>query len=86
MAFVLPIKVLYSDIKKEILNFDEMIDDVDLFDVYIGENLEKNKKSLAFHITYKSMEKTLISADVDFVQDNLIKRMKEKYEAVIRDF
>lgn len=85
LAFVVPEHVLYSDIRKEILNFSSYIYRVDLFDVYQGDNLGKGMKSLAFHVIYQA-EKTLTSEEVDDLQSGLLKRMEEKFEAKIRDF
>ncbi len=86
LAFVVDVKVLYNDIKKEIENFDELIKSVELFDVYQGEKIGKNKKNLAFHINYQAADRTLQSEEVDKVQSKLIEHLKEKLEAQIRDF
>jgi phenylalanyl-tRNA synthetase beta chain len=37
---------------------------VRLFDVYIGENIEPGKKSVAFNLTYQSLEKTLSDEEI----------------------
>jgi phenylalanyl-tRNA synthetase beta chain len=79
-------KILYNDIKHEISDFSELIIRVDLFDVYQGDKLEKNKKNLAFHITYQSPERTLNAGEVEDIQNELIKKLEEKYEARIRNF
>ncbi len=86
LAFVIDKKILYNNIKTEIENFDPLIKKVDLFDVYSGENLENNKKSMAFHITYQSTEKTLSGQEVDELQTRLISNLQEKFSAQIRDF
>ncbi len=86
LAFVVSDKVLYNNIKVEIEKFDELIYRVELFDVYQGKNLEKGKRSLAFHVTYLSDEKTLTSEEVDELQKKLVKNLKDKFEAKIRDF
>ncbi len=86
LAFVVDNKILYNDIKYEISDFSELITKVDLFDVYQGDKLEKNKKNLAFHITYQSSERTLKAGEVEDIQNELIKRLEEKYEARIRNF
>ncbi len=92
LAFIVSTKVLYSDIKNDIMNFkssevkNNYIQNVELFDVYIGDNIEKNKKSLAFHIIYSSPEKTLTSSNIDIVQNGIIEKLKDKYDAKIRDF
>lgn len=86
LAFVIDQKIFYNDISKEIKNFNLLIKDLELFDVYSGENLESNKKSLAFHIVYQSDEKTLTSEEIDEIQTKLIKHLEEKFSAQIRNF
>ncbi|MBD3282142.1 MAG: phenylalanine--tRNA ligase subunit beta, partial [Candidatus Portnoybacteria bacterium] len=43
----------------------ELVVDVDLFDIYEGDNVPEGKKSLAFHIIYQSYKKTLNDKEVD---------------------
>ncbi|MCK5211893.1 phenylalanine--tRNA ligase subunit beta [Candidatus Parcubacteria bacterium] len=85
LAFVVSEKVLYNDIRDEISGFSELIKKVELFDVYQGEKLGPGKKNLAFHVVYQT-ERTLTGEEVDGVQNDLIKRLKERFEAQIRDF
>ena len=85
LALVVDAKILYNDIKNEIERFGELISEVELFDVYQGEKLGQNKKSLAFHITYQA-DRTLTAEEVDKLQEGLIKRLEDKFEAKIRDF
>lgn len=85
LAFVTNSQILYNDIRNEIINFNELIKEVDLFDVYLGEKLGKDKKSLAFHVIYQA-DKTLTSSEVDEIQKELVKKLEEKFEAQIRDF
>ena len=77
------IKILYNDINREIKNFSPLLKELELFDVY---NLEENKKSLAFHLSYASEEKTLSTEEVDKIQAELIKHLENKFSAQIRDF
>lgn len=86
LAFVIDQKILFIDIKKEIEGFNSLIKNLDLFDVYSGENLGQGKRSLAFHLTYQSDEKTLTSEEIDLMQKDLIKNLEEKFGAQIRDF
>jgi phenylalanyl-tRNA synthetase beta chain len=86
LAFVIGSKILYNDIKEEIENFSELIDKVELFDVYEGSNLEKEQRSLAFHIIYRSQERTLTAEEVDNIQERLFDRLQEKFGAKLRDF
>jgi phenylalanyl-tRNA synthetase beta chain len=86
LAFVVKENVLYNNIKEELENFDKLIAKIELFDVYQGKNLLTNQKSLAFHIIYLSPDRTLESAEVDALQERLINRLKEKFDAQIRNF
>lgn len=86
LAFVVDVKVLYNDIKEEIENFSELIKKVELFDVYQGDKLDKRQKSLAFHVTYRSQERTLKAEEVDQLQQELFERLQEKFGAKVRDF
>lgn len=86
LAFVVKENVLYNDIKEELENFDNLIAKIELFDVYQGKNLPADQKSLAFHVIYLSPDRTLESAEVDVLQEKLINRLKEKFDAQIRNF
>lgn len=85
LAFVVNSKLLYNDIRQEILKFDPIIKKAELFDIYQGGKLGEKNKSLAFHVIYQA-DRTLTSEEVDLIQAGLLKRMEEKFEAKIRNF
>jgi len=86
IAFVVEQGILYNDLKREISSFNPLIKTVELFDVYEGNKLEGNKKSLAFHLSFQSEEKTLTTEEVDKIQNELTEHMFNKFEAKLRDF
>ena len=53
-----------------------LVRDVDLFDIYEGEELPEDKKNLAFHIVYQSDKKTLTSEEVDRIHWRIIKALE----------
>ena len=55
----------------------ELIQDVDLFDMYEGPNIPVGKKNLAFHIIYQSYEKTLNDDEVDKIQNKIIRELEK---------
>jgi len=85
LAFVVNKKVSYRDILKAVYNHSEFIDNVELFDVYSGESIGTDNKNLAFRVRYQA-DKTLTNEEVDSIQKELLKKMGEKFEAVIRDY
>jgi phenylalanyl-tRNA synthetase beta chain len=86
LAFVVDEKVLYNKIREELEGFDSLLTGIELFDVYQGKNLPEGQKSLAFHVVYSSLERTLESEEVDALQERLIADLKEKFGAQIRNF
>ena len=55
----------------------ELVQDVDLFDMYEGEGIPANKKNLAFHIIFQSYEKTLNDEEVDKIFRKIIKELEK---------
>jgi phenylalanyl-tRNA synthetase beta chain len=86
LAFVISSKILYNNIKREIEDFNQLISRVELFDVYEEGKLGIGKKSLAFHLNYQSLERTLTGEEVDELQKELVKKLEAKFEAQIRNF
>ncbi|MDP3997569.1 MAG: phenylalanine--tRNA ligase subunit beta [bacterium] len=60
----------------------EVVADVDLFDEFTGPD---NAKSLAFHITYQSSDKTLSGDEVSIIHNKIIIALQEELSAVMRD-
>ena len=73
---------LLEKIIKEIDN--SIIQDVTTFDIYEGENIPKDKKSVAINVTLQSIDKTLSESDLDRVSKKIIDIVKEKTGAIIR--
>ncbi|MDI6786536.1 MAG: phenylalanine--tRNA ligase subunit beta [bacterium] len=60
------------------------IKEINLFDIYRGSQIPKECKSLAFSITYQSLEKTLSDEEVDKIHQLLINNLISKLKAYIR--
>lgn len=86
LAFVVNKKIMYNELYKDIVEFNNLITKVELFDVYIGDKLGNDLKSMAFHLEYQSSDKTLTNAEVDKIQVDLIQFMLDKHQARLRDF
>ena len=56
----------------------KLIKDIDLFDIYEGEEITKGRKNLAFHIIYQAEDRTLSSEEIDNVQNKIIKTLEEE--------
>jgi len=52
------------------------LEEVDLFDIYIGENLPQGNKSLSFHLIFRSLEHTLENKEVDKEIEKIYKALR----------
>ena len=73
---------LLEKIIKEIDN--NIIKDVVTFDIYKGENIPKDKKSVAINVTLQADDKTLSEKDLDQISKKIIEVVREKTGATIR--
>jgi phenylalanyl-tRNA synthetase beta chain len=55
-----------------------LVRDVDLFDMYEGEEIPDGKKNLAFHIIFQSDDHTLTDKEVNALQGKIIKALEEE--------
>ncbi len=63
----------------------DILKDVELFDVYRGEQIDEGMKSLAFTLTYRDDEKTLTDEEVAAVHDRIVKSLEEELGASLRE-
>jgi phenylalanyl-tRNA synthetase beta chain len=84
-AFVIDKYFKIGLLEKLIKEVDEnIIQKVRTFDVYEGENIPKDKKSVAINITLQALDKTLSEKDLDQVSQKIIETVREKTGATIR--
>lgn len=62
----------------------KLLQEVSLFDVYKGKNIEAGKKSYAVSFTFKHAERTLTDADVDKVMNKLMAKLESELKVAIR--
>ena len=58
--------------------------DVKIFDVYEGENIPSDKKSIAIKVTIQSDYKTLNENDLTDISNKIISSVEDKVGAKIR--
>ncbi len=84
-AFVVDKKINAQDLIQLITSVDKnLIKSVKVFDVYEGENIPKDKKSIALNVTIQSSEKTLNDNDLEKINNQIISTVENKTGAKIR--
>ncbi len=58
---------------------------VDLFDIYEGASIPAGKKSLAYHLTFMSTERTLTDKAVRKNRERIVKHLNQEIGARLRD-
>lgn len=62
----------------------ELLTDIDLFDIYRGEQLGEGKKSLAFQLTFCAEDRSLEEREINDLRDAMLGPLEEKLGAKIR--
>ncbi|HOE57151.1 MAG TPA: phenylalanine--tRNA ligase subunit beta, partial [Bacillota bacterium] len=63
---------------------ERLVEEVKLFDIYRGSQIEKGYKSMAYSIVYRSDEKTLSEGDVTKVHNKIVNSLINQIGAVLR--
>lgn len=84
LAIAVKKDVAHADIMAALLGANSFLRSVELFDVYEGEGVGAEYKSMAYHFVYQSPERTLVTEEVDKAHEKLINILKEKFNASVR--
>ncbi|WP_368652277.1 phenylalanine--tRNA ligase subunit beta [Ornithinibacillus sp. 4-3] len=85
IAFVMDQDVEAGAIKAVIEeNGASIVKQVEIFDVYTGENLPEDKKSIAYSLHFQHPEHTLTDEEVEAVYQDIIAKVNEAFSAYVR--
>ncbi len=85
LAVLVPIDIKVA----EVLNLmntagGKLVRDIDLFDEYVGENLPRGRKNLAFHVIYQAEDRTLTSKEIDGIHKKIIRELEKNPQWKVR--
>ena len=84
-AFIINKELSSQDLINAISSVDQnLISNIKVFDVYEGENIPENQKSIAINVTIQSSEKTLNDSDLEKINKLIIETVENKTGAKIR--
>ena len=84
LALTVTEEITCGALMQEIAKACKQVTDVELFDIYRGEQIGAGKKSMAFKIRFESEEKALAPEDVDRFVKKILGNLKFKLGAEIR--
>ncbi|MBT4209823.1 MAG: phenylalanine--tRNA ligase subunit beta [Candidatus Komeilibacteria bacterium] len=84
MAVVVDKGLKWADLEAEIVKISPLIRHLEPFDVFSGKGIEEGQKSIAWHLEFRSNDRTLLAEDVDKLMDDILLILQKKFEAVLR--
>lgn len=78
LSIIFPPGVTWAAIAKHVRSTSPLIESIEVFDVYA------EKGSIAFHLTFRSEERTLKSAEVDEVMAKVTSTLRDKFGITVR--
>ena len=84
-AFVVNKDISAQDLIDAVSSVDQnLVSNIKVFDVYGGDNIPENQKSIAISVTIQSSEKTLNDSDLEKINKLIIEKVENKTGAKIR--
>ena len=86
LAFILDKDIQAKTVENSIKKIGgRLLDDIKVFDVYEGENVGKNKKSIAYSLTFMDPNRTLEEKEVMEIFNKIISQITSEYHCELRD-
>ena len=73
-----------AELVKSIISRPRLVQRIELFDTYSGDNIPKGTRSLAFHIYFQSMDHTLTTKEVDRAVQGILRNLDTEVGGVLR--
>jgi len=85
-AMVVKEEVLVGDLEAAIkAAAGELLESVELFDIYRGSPVPGGSKSVAFSLVYRAKDRTLKEAEVTEINTGVLISLKDAYDATLRE-
>ncbi|MCR4432057.1 MAG: phenylalanine--tRNA ligase subunit beta [Tepidanaerobacteraceae bacterium] len=64
---------------------NDLVEKVELFDIYTGDQIKKGFKSLAFSLTYRAKDRTLTDEEINQVNNRIREKVAKEFNGVLRE-
>ncbi|SDC29405.1 phenylalanyl-tRNA synthetase beta subunit [Candidatus Frackibacter sp. WG11] len=86
IALVVDVEVTSQDLENIINGVaGDLLETIELFDLYQGKQVEEGTKSLAYSLTYRAQDRTLTDDEINKLQSQIEDRLDEEFGAKIRE-
>lgn len=84
LSIVVDKKVIWKDLRNAIVKVSNTIESVKLFDIYTGDKIDENKKSLAFRMIFSNSTRNLNQDEIDSLWKEVYDKLNKEFGAEIR--
>jgi phenylalanyl-tRNA synthetase beta chain len=85
ISIVVDKDITWQQIRQKIVDIGgELLHNIELFDIYHGIGIGLNKKSVAIHLIFQSVTRTLLDKEVDTLMNKIISDLKQTFDASLR--
>jgi phenylalanyl-tRNA synthetase beta chain len=85
IAIVLDHTVAWGEIEQEVReSAGKLLESLNVFDVFTGERIGANRKSVAFSLVYRHPDKTLTDEEVTEVHHRVVAKLEQAFKAELR--
>ena len=82
LAVVVPLETQAGAVSSEIRKLGgELLQQVEIFDVYTGKPIPDDRKSLAFMLRYQSLERTLTDEEINILNSRILEGIQQEFAA-----
>lgn len=86
VAFVMPVHMESAIVEKEIRRSSgKLLKDIEIFDLYRGENINSDEKSIAYSLVFESYDRTLTQDEINEIFNKVIDEVTKKLNLTIRN-
>ena len=86
VAFIVDKSISAGSIEAQIKKSGgKLLSNIEVFDVYMGDNLKDNEKSLAFNLTFQDSNRTLEEDEVMIIFNKIISDVTKNCHATLRN-
>lgn len=85
IAIVVNKAISFQQIKQKIIdNSQELLHNIELFDIYCGEGIGLENRSLAIRLVFQSQDCTLVDAQIETVLNKIVDSLQQSFGANLR--
>ena len=84
LAIVVAEDILVGSMVKEIEKISDLVEKVELFDIFRGEKVGENLKSVAVNMSFRASDRTLGEEEINGLTDSILKMVDTKFGGKLR--